>query len=61
MKKLLALICAAAITTGAYAQDDDDEFEFETESAISFNGGTDITSGYLWRGISLVEGANFQP
>ena len=27
MKKLLALICAAAITTGAYAQDDDDDYE----------------------------------
>ena len=56
MKKLLALICAAAITTGAYAQDDeDDEFDFSTESSVSFSVGTDIASGYVWRGLSIVD------
>ena len=63
MKKLLALICAAAVTTGAYAQDydDDEEFDFVNESSVSFSFGTDIASGYLWRGISLTDCANFQP
>ena len=62
MKKLLALICAAAVTTGAYAQDDeDDEFDFNTESSVSFSVGTDLASGFVWRGLTLADGANFQP
>lgn len=61
MKKLLALTFAIALASGAYAQDDDDEFEFATEPVISFNGGADIASGYIWRGLTIAEGATFQP
>lgn len=61
MKKLLALTLAIALASGAYAQDDDDEFEFATEPVISFNGGADIASGYIWRGLTIAEGATFQP
>ena len=61
MKKLLALTFAIALASGAYAQDDDDEFEFATEPVISFNGGTDIASAFIWRGTTLGFGPNFQP
>lgn len=61
MKKLLALTLAIALASGAYAQDDDDGFEFATEPVISFNGGADIASSFIWRGLTLVDGANFQP
>lgn len=62
MKKLLALVLAAVFSTGAYAQfDDDDEDFLPSEPSISFNGGTDIASAYLWRGQVLLNSANFQP
>ena len=61
MKKLLALTCAIALASGAYAQEDDDEFDFSNESSVSFSVGTDIASGFVWRGLTLAEGANFQP
>ena len=61
MKKFFILLCAALIPCGAFAQlDDEDEDEDET-SGVSFVGGFDLASAYVWRGNLLLKGANFQP
>ena len=60
-KKLLLMLCAAMVCTGAFAQVDDDD-ELETEpSGVSFSAGGDMSSAYAWRGSLLTKGFNFQP
>jgi hypothetical protein len=62
-QRILTLACALLFSYGASAQEDDD-FETESEeetSGVSFSGGTDVASAYLWRGNLLLHGANFQP
>jgi hypothetical protein len=63
-KTILTLFCALTFAAGASAQDDDLGLAFENdddESGVSFYGGFDLTSAYVWRGTLLVKGANFQP
>lgn len=56
MKKILTLVFSAFIALSAMAQDNQDN-----EGGVSFNGGADITSSYVWRGQVLLKGANIQP
>ncbi|MBQ3657018.1 MAG: hypothetical protein II956_09290 [Bacteroidales bacterium] len=61
-RKILTLVCALLCGFGATAQEENDDFDLsETSSGVSFDGGFDLTSSYVWRGNLLVKGANFQP
>jgi len=59
-RKILTLACALLCGFGASAQEDE-SFDTEENSGVTFNGGFDLTSAYVWRGNLILHGANFQP
>ena len=63
-KTILTMFCALSFAAGAAAQDDDLGLAFENdddESGVSFHGGFELASTYIWRGMTLYDGATFQP